>query len=463
MLIYNTLSKKKEEFVPVEENKVKMYVCGPTVYNYFHIGNARPFLFFDVVRSYFKYLKYEVLFVQNITDIDDKIINKAFAEDIEFTKFAKKYTDAFFEDLDALHINRADVNPKATEYIKEMINLIKELVDNDFAYESNGDVYFAVSKLNSYGKLSGKNLDDLQAGARIEANDQKRNPFDFTLWKKAKENEPAWNSPWGKGRPGWHTECVVMSKKYLGQSFDIHGGGIDLIFPHHENELAQAEAIDNKPLANYWMHNGFLNIEGDKMSKSLDNFFTARDVLKSHDADTIRFFFLSKHYRSPIDYNKEILEESKIAVNRFYEVFKNNPVYINPHFEYTELVITEIKNQFLDAMNDDFNTAKAIAYFFELAKISFNKENSDSLQREAANLLFELGSVLGFFKNIQQRLENNIDGKAEQLILLLIEIRNQAKKDKNFALADKIRNDLKNIDVELRDNQQGTEWSIVKK
>ena len=454
MQIYNTLSKKKEDFIPQNKKVVKMYVCGPTVYNYFHIGNARAFLFFDVVRSYLKFLGYEVVYIQNITDIDDIIIAKAQKDNIDYIKITEKYIQAFFEDIKALNINPADVNPKATDFVSEMIDFISELIEKGYAYEVNGDVYFSVNKFKDYGKLSGKNLEDLQAGARVEAIAQKENPFDFTLWKKAKEDEPFWDSPWGIGRPGWHTECVVMSKKYLGSSFDIHGGGIDLIFPHHENEIAQAEALDGKPLSRYWMHNGFLNIDGDKMSKSLDNFFTARDILKTYDADTVRFFFLSKHYRSPIDYNKDILEESKSALNRFMEVFKKLPVYKEPCFKYIKPDVIEYRYQFLEAMNDDFNTAKALAVLFDLTKLAFVKDD-DILNNEAANLLFELGSTLGFFSNIESLLSVKIDDKAEKLVLLLINIRDQAKKEKNYALADKIRNELKEIGIELRDKSNG--------
>jgi len=477
MLIYNTLTNKKEEFIPIEKNKVKMYVCGPTVYNYFHIGNARPFLFFDVVRSYFKFIGYEVIYVQNLTDIDDKIIQKANEDKVEYFDITKKYIDAFFEDCKALGIAPADVNPKATEFINEMVDLIHDLIKKEYAYESNGDVYFSVSKIKHYGRLSGKNLSELQVGARIEANEQKRNPFDFTLWKKAKENEPSWDSPWGKGRPGWHTECIVMSNKYLGETFDIHGGGIDLIFPHHENEIAHSEALCGKPHANYWMHNGFVNIDGDKMSKSLNNFFTTRDVLKLYDADTIRFFFLSKHYRSPIDYNKEILEESKTAMNRFYEVFKKFPVHeltrpdivaaiSNHHFRrgaacHTQMeidIFIPIKEQFDHAMNDDFNTAKAIACLFDLAKIAFSQNHDNHINQVAAFLLYDLGLVLGFFKDLESKLSNKLGDKAEKLINLLIDLRNQAKKDKNFALADKIRDSLKDIGIELRDTPDGTTY-----
>jgi cysteinyl-tRNA synthetase len=324
-------------------------------------------------------------------------------------------------------------------------------------------VYFAVDKVVEYGKLSGKNIDDLQVGARVEANKQKRNPFDFTLWKKAKENEPFWESKWGCGRPGWHTECVVMSKKYFGKVFDIHGGGIDLIFPHHENEIAQAIAIDNKPNAQYWMHNGFLDIDGEKMSKSKNNFFITRDVLKKYNADVLRFFFLSKHYRSPIDYNIEILDESKTAVNRFYEVFRKYPLGGRSHSLPidSDQTLVEIKTQFIDAMNDDFNTAVAIACLFDLTKIAFSDKHNEQTKLSTANLLYELGMVLGFFKNIEETLAKNIDDKAEKLINLLIDIRNQAKKDKNFALADKVRDELKNIGIELRDTPNGVEWLIV--
>jgi len=459
MVIYNTLTKKKEPFTPIDPHTVKMYVCGPTVYNYFHIGNARPFLFFDVVRNYLQFAGYQVEYIQNITDIDDKIINRANEEELEYFQFAKKYIDAFYTDTQALNINPADKNPKATDFIPQMIALIEQLIEKGFAYESAGDVYFSVAKIGTYGKLSGKNPDDLRVGARIEANLQKQNPLDFTLWKKAKEDEPSWESKWGRGRPGWHTECVVMSRLYLGECFDIHGGGIDLIFPHHENELAQAEAINGKPLANVWMHNGFLNIEGEKMSKSLDNFFTARDVLKVYDADTIRFFFLSKHYRSPIDYNKEILAESKTAMSRFYEVFRKHPVgdgHDRP-VSITSPELLEIKNAFCEAMDDDFNTAKAIACLFDVAKLAF-KDDGEPVQ--AANLLYELGSVLGFFRNVTEQLTDKLDDKAEKLIMLLIEVRNTAKKSKNFEIADMIRNELNEMGIELRDTPNGTEWKV---
>lgn len=460
MKIYNTMNNKKEEFVPVTPGKINMYACGPTVYNYFHIGNARPFLFFDVVRRYFKYLGYEVTYAQNITDIDDKIIDQAIRENTTFSEIAKRYTDAFFEDLKALNINYADHNPKATEYIQEMIDLINTLIKKDCAYEVNGDVYFSVESIPSYGKLSGKNLEDLKTGARVEANTQKRNPADFTLWKKAKEGEPKWVSPWGDGRPGWHTECVVMSRKLLGETFDIHGGGVDLVFPHHENEIAQAEAMNGKTLANYWMHNGFLNIEGNKMSKSLNNFFTARDIMKKYDPEVIRFFFLSKHYRSPIDFNEDIIIESNTALNRFYDVFKHIDILNIKQETIDKSMFDENIKAFKEAMDDDFNTAKALAVLFDLIKEVWNKQNSLEKQQAAALVILEIGQVLGFFSDLEIKLAVNVDKHAEQLIALMIEYRAQAKKDKNYAQADKIRQDLDLIGIELQDTPKGTIWKV---
>ncbi len=458
MKIYNTLTNKKEEFVPVEAGKVKMYVCGPTVYNYFHIGNARPLIFFDVVKKYFEYIGNEVTLVRNITDLDDKLINRSLEENIPVSVVAEKYTKAFFDDCKALDITPADHHPKATEYINDMINLIKELEEKKFAYEVNGDVYFSVSNSKDYGKLSGKKLEDLQAGARVEANKQKKHPADFTLWKKAKQGEPKWTSPWGEGRPGWHTECVVMSRKLLGGTFDIHGGGIDLVFPHHENEIAQAKASNNQKLANYWMHNGYLNIEGEKMSKSLDNFFTARDILKKYDAEAIRFFFLSKHYRSPIDFNENIIIESSQAVKNFYNTLKSAD-YLNikdKEFEYSE-VHQQYKNSFISAMNDDFNTAKAISVLFDITK-AYNKTKDSTF----IHLLIELGTVLGFFTNMEEKLSNNLSDISGELVELLISYRLRFKKEKNWGMADAIRDDLKKMGIALKDTPEGTDWKIEK-
>lgn len=458
MKIYNTLTNKKEEFIPIKKGKVKMYVCGPTVYNYFHIGNARPLIFFDVVKNFFEYIGNEVTLVRNVTDIDDKLINRSIEEKIPVAEIAEKYTKAFFDDCKALEINPADHHPKATEYINEMIELIKELEEKRFAYQVNGDVYFSVSDSTGYGKLSGKKLEDLQAGARVEANKQKKHPADFTLWKKAKPGEPKWASPWGKGRPGWHTECVVMSRKLLGETFDIHGGGIDLVFPHHENEIAQAEASTNKKLANYWMHNGYLNIEGEKMSKSLNNFFTARDILKKYDAEAIRFFFLSKHYRSPIDFNEDIIKESSQAVKNFYNTIKNAD-YLNikdNKIEYSKIHLQH-KNNFITAMNDDFNTAKAISVLFDINK-GYNKTKDTSF----IHLLIELGNILGFYTNLKEKLSNDLSDISGELIELLISYRNRFKKEKNWEMADRIRNDLNEMNITLKDTPKGTDWNIEK-
>ena len=459
MKIYNTLNRKKEEFIPIEANKVKMYVCGPTVYNYFHIGNARPFVFFDVVRNYFEYKGMEVTYVQNLTDIDDKIINKAIEENSTFQQIAKKYITAFDEDTAKLGIKKPDFQPKASEVIGEIIKLIKQLEKEDFAYEVDGDVYFSVEKFGEYGKLSGKKIDDQKAGARVEANINKRHPADFTLWKKAKPGEPVWGSPWGEGRPGWHSECVVLSQKYLQSSnFDIHGGGVDLVFPHHENENAQAEALSHKPLANYWMHNGFINIEGEKMSKSLNNFFTARDILKEYDAEAIRFFFLSKHYRSPIDFNREIMQESETAVKNFYTILKSIEYKVSDEIsEYSEIVLN-IKDDFIQAMDDDFNTAKAISILFDLVKHIKTSKDNINLQKEFANLLVELGKVLGFFKDLEVKLSNDLGDLSENLLSILIAIRNQAKQDKNWALSDQIRDKLLSLGIQLLDTKDGTKW-----
>jgi len=460
MKIYNTLNNRKEDFVPVTPNHVKMYVCGPTVYNYFHIGNARPLIFFDVVRNYLQYSGFDVTLVRNITDIDDKLIDQSIREEIPVKEIAEKYISAFYKDCEALEIAPADHHPHATKFIGEMIKLIRKLEKIEMAYEVNGDVYFEVNKAEGYGKLSGKKLEDLQAGARVQANQQKRNAADFTLWKTAKPGEPFWNSPWGKGRPGWHTECVVMSNKYLGDTFDIHGGGIDLVFPHHENELAQAEAINKKPLANYWMHNGYLNIDGKKMSKSLNNFFTARDILKKYSAEAIRFFFLSKHYRSPIDFNEQIIIESSQAVKTLYSAldevdylsFKDEEA---TYSEEQKQIITEFKT----AMDDDFNTAKAISVFYKLAK-TIKKCDSPEEQKNYTHLLVELGNVLGFFQDLENKLKKNLNETTEKLVELFINYRSDAKKDRNWQLADKIRNDLQSIGIELKDTAKGTEWKL---
>jgi cysteinyl-tRNA synthetase len=455
------MHRRKEEFLPVRSDEISMYVCGPTVYNYFHIGNARPFLFFDVVRRYLEYKGFKVTYVQNLTDIEDKLIEQSRKEGKSVKSIAEKYIKAFNEDIAALGIKKPDHQPRATHYIGEMIELIKKLEKEGIAYQAEGDVYFSVADFKDYGKLSHKKLEDLKAGARVEANKQKKHPADFTLWKKAKPGEPKWKSPWGEGRPGWHTECVVMSRKLLHGTFDIHAGGIDLIFPHHENEIAQAEASEQMPLANYWMHNGYLNIDGAKMSKSLNNFFTARDILKKYDAETIRFFFLSKHYRSPIDFNEDILQESKQAVKNFYQALKDID-YLSLETECVSYKEEQqkIRTEFMDAMDDDFNTAKAISYLFELSKKIKNTNLNTEDRVLDAKLLVELGRVLGFFANLEEKLQQNLNKTAEMLIELMIKYRVDAKKNKNWELADKIRADLKKLGIELQDKKDGTDWKI---
>jgi len=460
MKIYNTLSRSKQEFIPIESGKVKMYVCGPTVYNYFHIGNAKTFLFFDVVRRYLEYCGNEVIYVQNLTDIDDKLIDQSLREKRPVAEIAEKYIKAFLEDIEKLGLKRPSHLPRATEYIEEMIELIKDLEKKGIAYEINGDVYFSVTTFEEYGKLSGKKLSELKAGARVEENIQKEHPADFTLWKKAKPGEPQWNSPWGKGRPGWHTECVVMSRKLLGDTFDIHGGAIDLIFPHHENEIAQAESTSKLPLANYWMHGGFLNIEGEKMSKSLKNFSLTRDVLKHYDPEAIRFFFLSKHYRSNIDYSPEILMESTQAVKNLYSTLQGID-YLSFHNDFLpdqENKKDKIRAEFKKIMDDDFNTAKAIAYLFDLGKVIKNPDEVESTRKLSAQLLVEIGQVLGFFNNIEQKLTSRFDNISIDLIELLISYRKKFKDKKNWEMADLIRNDLKELGIELQDTSKGTKW-----
>ncbi|HPR18183.1 MAG TPA: cysteine--tRNA ligase, partial [Candidatus Cloacimonadota bacterium] len=456
MKIYNTLTRQKEEFVPVTPGEVKIYLCGPTVYNYFHVGNARTFLFFDVVRRYFMYKGFKVTYVQNITDIDDKLIEQSKKENVPVSEIAAKYIKAFFDDTSDIGILPADNNPKATEYIGEMVGLIRDLEKKGFAYEVNGDVYFSIEADKNYGELSGKNVVELQVGARVEENIQKKHAADFTLWKKAKPGEPKWQSPWGEGRPGWHTECVVMSRKLLGTTFDIHGGAIDLIFPHHENEIAQARGANGCLHANYWMHGGFLNITGEKMSKSLNNFFLTRDVLKKYDAEALRFFFLSKHYRSSIDYNEDIMKESEQAVKNFYTALKEID-YLSikdEKPEYSEDML-QMRSEFKEAMDDDFNTAKAIAVLFEAAK-----KCRATKDKYYAHLLVELGKVLGFFSDLESKLKSNVDSISNDLIQLLIGYRIRFKKEKNWAMADAIRDDLKKLGIQLKDTPTGTEWEM---
>lgn len=461
MLLYNTKTRKKEEFIPLKAGEISLYACGPTVYNYFHIGNARAFVFFDVVRRYFEFRGYQVTYVQNITDIDDKIIAQAVEEDISFSTIADKYAKAFLADCAALGIKAPTFQPRATDVMDEIIAYIAALEKAGHAYETNGDVYFDTASLPSYGSLSGKKTEDQMTGARVAENLYKRNPADFTLWKKSKPGEPVWPSPWGEGRPGWHTECVVMSQKYLGDSFDIHGGGIDLIFPHHENELAQAVALTGKPLANYWMHNGFLNIDGEKMSKSLKNFFTARDILAEYDAEAIRFFFLSKHYRSPIDFTRELIEESKRAVANFYDALKAVD-YLNLRGAEASSVaeMSAEETEFVAAMDDDFNTAKAIALLFELSRRAKNSALPMQDRIDNALSLVRLGSVLGFFQNLEGHLAQRIPDLSQALIELLLQYRSEARARKDWAASDKLRDDLAKLGIEIKDAPGACTWTI---
>lgn len=460
MQIYNTATNQKEEFRPIAPGKVSMYACGPTVYNYFHIGNARAFLFFDVVRRYFVYQGYEVNYTQNITDIDDKIIAQSIEEGIPFTAVSEKYIKAFYQDCQSLGLKTPTHQPKASEVMEKVIELINSLQEKGHAYEVDGDVYFDTASLPSYGSLSGKKIEDQLTGARVAENTSKRNPSDFTLWKRSKPGEPVWVSPWGEGRPGWHTECVVMGRMYLGETFDIHGGGIDLVFPHHENELAQAVALTGKPLAHYWIHNGFLNIEGEKMSKSLNNFFTARDILSEHTPDAIRFFFLSKHYRSPIDFNREIIQESERAMKNLLDAlrsadYQNIPPTLDP-----ELLHSTSQQEFIRAMDDDFNTAKALAVLFDLAHQARNRNTDITHRQSAAAMLLRLGGVLGFFQNIPVEDATQLPNLSKQLIEIIIALRQEARDRKDWNLSDRIRDDLAKLGIELKDSREGCSWAI---
>ena len=406
MKLYNTLTQKKEAFVPIEEGKVRMYSCGPTVYNYFHIGNARPFIVFDVLRRFLEYIGYDVKFVQNFTDVDDKIINRSIEEGITAAEVADKYIAEYFKDADALGIRRADVHPRVSDHMPEIIEMIKALEERGLAYNVDGNVYYQVDHFHDYGKLSKQSIDDLKSGARIDVNDEKRSPLDFALWKKKKDGEPYWESPWGQGRPGWHIECSAMSRKHLGESIDIHGGGQDLIFPHHENEIAQSEGSCGCKFANYWVHNGYININNEKMSKSKGNFFTVRDIAKHYDLEVVRMFMLMAHYRSPVNFSDELLGQAQNALERLYNakyqmeyLFENNKTEAASEDEKTWMdSLTQYKKGFIDAMNDDLNTADAIAAIFELVRDT-NSHLSESSSREsikaALDLFKELTGVIG--------------------------------------------------------------------
>ena len=466
MKIYNTLSRRKEEFKPLEEGKVKMYVCGPTVYNFIHIGNARPMIVFDTVRRYFEYKNYDVNFVSNFTDVDDKIIKKANEEGVTAEEISKRYIEECKKDMEGMNIQPATKNPLATEEIGGMISMIETLIEKGYAYEKNGTVYYRTRKFAEYGKLSHKNLDDLQSGGRallVSGEDEKEDSLDFVLWKPKKEGEPAWKSPWGEGRPGWHIECSEMSKKYLGEQIDIHAGGEDLIFPHHENEIAQSEACNGKEFSHYWMHNAFLNIDNRKMSKSLGNFLLVRDIEKKYDLQVLRFFMLSAHYRSPLNFSAELMEAAKNGLDRILtcaawlqKQSANEGELTNQESE----VVEEAKKyvgKFEAAMEDDFNTADAIAAIFELVKY-VNTNKTDELSGKAAKALYEilkqLCDILGI---IIEKKEELLDADIEALI----EERKQARKAKNFARADEIRKELADKGILLEDTRQGVTWKRV--
>jgi cysteinyl-tRNA synthetase len=467
MLIYNTLKKKKEEFIPQNPPKVTMYVCGPTIYDYFHIGNARSFVMSDIVRRYLEYKKYDVTFAMNLTDVDDKLIKKANEENVPVEKVAEKYADAFFEDIEKLGIKKADIYPKATQHMTEIVDLIKSLIDKGYAYNVDGNVFYDVKKFEGYGKLSGKNIDDLESGARIEINDQKQNPLDFSLWKKAKPDEPFWESPWGNGRPGWHVECSAMSMKHLGQTIDIHAGGNDLVFPHHENEIAQSEACCTPEFVKYWIHFGFLNLNQEKMSKSLGNFFTAREILKKYSANAIRYLFSQTHFSGPLNFSDDLLESAEKGLEKIYnlvqriENIKPSQASGLNSFENERYLFA-----FESAMDDNFNTPQALAAIYDFTR-DFNKfiSKNDQISKEVINvakdfLTVTLTDVLGIklFSENQQ-----IDSKEDDLVKLFIELRTKAKQEKNYTLADDIRSKLNEIGVTLEDSKEGTTYKISRK
>jgi cysteinyl-tRNA synthetase len=497
--VYNTMSGKKEEFIPLQENKVGMYVCGVTVYDLCHIGHARSAIIFDMIYRYLRYRRYEVTFVRNFTDIDDKIINRANQEKTDYKTIAERYIREFEVDMGGLGLEKVTIEPRATDHIPEMIRLVSTLVENGYAYQGGSDVFFSVGRFKDYGKLSKRNLDEMQAGARVEIDEKKKNPLDFVLWKGSKPGEPFWESPWGKGRPGWHIECSVMSMKYLGETFDIHGGGKDLVFPHHENEIAQSEGATGKIFARYWIHNGFINIDKEKMSKSLGNFLTIKEVLKQWHPEVLRLFFLSSHYRSPLDYTEESLKEAKSGLDRFYSTLKavqdelNKPVQPSPSAlpspskgegtgggapipDQSLQAIESFQARFEEAMDDDFNTAQALGYFFDLqtylnSLLNLSKgrptEEILSLLKKGSEYFSKMGWIFGLFRDDSESYLNE-QRKAglkkltvsEEEILKLIEERNAARKEKNWKRADEVRNELLAKGIVLEDTPSGTNWKL---
>lgn len=481
MRIYNTLTNRKEEFIPLTSGKVMMYACGVTVYDYCHIGHARSAIVFDVIRRYLKYKSFDVKYVRNFTDIDDKIINKAQQEGITWDAVAKKYTDEYYRDMDRLGVGRADVEPRATEHISEMIAIVKGLIDKGYAYKVEGSVYFAVDKFSEYGKLSKRDMEEMIAGARVEVDERKSNPMDFALWKKSKEGEPSWESPWGLGRPGWHIECTAMSIKHLSESFDIHGGGADLIFPHHENEIAQSEAFTGKPFARYWIHNGFITIDKEKMSKSLGNFFTIHEIIDKFDPEVIRLFLLSTHYRSPIEFSDEQLRETESSLDRFYSTIirmndflekdegKGGSLDAEKTFEER---ISSFMKKFEEAMDDDFNTALALGHTFEFIRDA-NKfldsrpsgQKAKELLQKTRELFSEARDVLNIFGRTPQEwylslMATKKIGFSEKDIIEKIRERQDARQNKDWARADMIRKELEEKGIILEDKKDGTDWKI---
>lgn len=455
MKIFNTQAKEKQEFVPLEEGKVSIYSCGPTVYDYFHIGNARPFIVFDTLRRYLMFKGYDVTFVQNFTDIDDKMINRAGKEGITVKELGERFIKEYFIDADSLNIMRASVHPKATENIKEIIEIIEKLVDKDLAYERNGDVYYRVERFGDYGKLSGQRLDELDMGSRIDVDEDKENPMDFALWKAQKPGEPAWESPWGMGRPGWHIECSAMSMKYLGNTIDIHCGGHDLTFPHHENEIAQSEGATGEPFVRYWMHNGYININGEKMSKSLGNFFTVRDISKEFDPAVVRLFMLSSHYRSPINFSKELLMQTKSAYERLKvccQMLDEKKGGDRAGAELTA-ILDKARAGFISAMDDDLNTADGLGAIFEAVREinTYFAKNNDGAQ-EAKAVLCELCGVLGLDISAKEEIPKEIIDLCEERV--------RAKKDRDFAKSDMLRDKIKEMGYTVKDTRDG--YSLTK-
>ena len=483
MRFYNTMSNKIEEFETIEKGKVKMYVCGPTVYNYIHLGNARPIIVFDTLARYFKYRGYDVTYIQNFTDVDDKIIKRANEEGISVKEVTEKYIKGFFEDIEPLNISDDIIRPKVTENIPEIIEIIKKLIDEGFAYEKDGNVFFEVKKFEEYGSLSNQKIDELEIGARVDIMEEKNNPLDFALWKRKKEGEPYWDSPWGQGRPGWHIECSAMAKKYLGDTFDIHGGGQDLVFPHHENEIAQSRCAYHGNFANYWLHNGFIQINGDKMSKSLGNFFLLREILGKFPGNVVRLFILGTHYRKPINFSMDNMEDSRktlknivTSMNNFSEIIEkfsgkgshegkvSDNTGNNGIKEFKEKV-NELDKKFMEAMDEDMNTPQALAVIFdqikETKKFSVNISNGE--EAEALNYSYnslrkKLEEVLGIVLFMEEENKNfkNNDKLTGNLIELLIKLRADARKEKNFKLSDEIRDNLKELGIEIQDNKDGT-------